>query len=105
MADITNADAIRWTNEVVRPMAESVRALKALTDAALVTWYAGLNAVITNSASDPVQDGREAEGVSRLTGADVNSFVAILAGFQTDMQASGVPGVISKPCVRPIEVA
>jgi hypothetical protein len=104
MPDITSPEAIRFTNEIVRPLAESMRALKARADSALVTWFAGLNSVITNSASDPVQDGREAEGVSRLTGADVNSLVGQLAAYQTALQISGVPGVISKPCVRPLEV-
>ena len=35
MPDITNAEAIRWTNEVVRPLAEQMRGLKARIDSAL----------------------------------------------------------------------
>jgi hypothetical protein len=104
MADITNAEAIRFVNEQIRPLAESYRGLKARTDAALVTWFGGLNSVVTNSASDPVVDGREAEGVSRLSGADVVNFVTQLTAFQAALNASGVPGVISKPCVRALIV-
>lgn len=38
---ITDPVAIRYTNEVVRPMCEKIRALKAESDSALVTYAAG----------------------------------------------------------------
>jgi hypothetical protein len=102
MADIVNPQAITWTNEVVRPLAEVMRSLKARTDAALVTWYAQISAVVPNDAS-PLLDGRENDGVSRLTGADINSFVAQLAAYKTALEQAGVADVISKPCVRALE--
>lgn len=104
MADITNAQAIRWVNEVARPMAEQFRALKAEVDAALVQWWGGgLSAMFPNDAS-PVADGRESEGVSRLTGADINSLVTQLAAFQAALNQAGVADVIAKPCVRALSV-
>jgi hypothetical protein len=102
MADITDPQAIRYTNEIIRPLAEVMRALKARIDAGMVTWYGTIAALVPNDSS-PLADGREADGVSRLTGADINSFVAQLAAYKTALEQAGVPDVISKPCVRPIE--
>ena len=97
--DITNAEALLRLREGLRPKAERMRALKAEIDAELVTWYGGVNSLFPNDSS-PVLDGREAEGVSRLTGADVNSFVAQLAAYKALIEQPGVADVISKLCVR-----
>ena len=99
MVDITDPQAIRFVNEQVRPLAEALRAFKARSDAAVVDWYAGLNAMFPNDAS-PVVDGREAEGVSRLTGQDINDVMYILATAVAGMGDA----IIAKPCVRPIQV-
>jgi hypothetical protein len=69
-----------------------------------VSWFGGINSLIPNSAEEAVADGRESEGVSRLTGADVNNLVTQLAAFQAQLSAEGVPTVISKPCVRALRV-
>lgn len=97
MADITDPQAIKFVNEQIRPIAEQLRALKAQSSALLVDWYAGLNTKFPNDAS-PVQDGRDAEGVSRLTGQDVNDVAYLLATAVSPM----VDSVIAKPCVRPL---
>ena len=103
MAEITNPEAVRYANEVVRPLAESVRALKAQIDAATVAWFGGINAHYSEGA-DTLEDGRESEGVSRLTGGDVTDLLTQLIALQTALDAGGVADVISKPCVRPISV-
>ena len=97
---ITDPQAIRFCNEVVRPKAETIRALKAEVDAAMLSWYGGMNTLIPNQAGEAVGDGREAEGVSRLSGADVNSFMALLANLQTRLSQTGVADVMQRPCVR-----
>lgn len=104
MADITNAQAIRFVNDEIRQIAEQMRAMKARIDAAIVTWYGGLNTLIPNDSS-PVADGRESEGVSRLLGSDVNNLVTQMVLYQTQLDGEGVPGVISKPCVRGLDVS
>lgn len=101
--DITNPQVIEYCNAVVRPLAETMRALKVRVDAELVTWFGQISTNCPNDSS-AVADGREAEGVSRLTGADVNALVTQLAAYQTALNASGVADVISKPCVRHLEV-
>ena len=104
MADITNPQVVNYCNATIRPLAERMRSLKAEADAALVTWFGEISSNCPNDAS-LIADGREAEGVSRLTGADVTNFVTQLASYQTALNASGVPGIISKPCVRTLEVS
>jgi hypothetical protein len=100
---ITDPRAIRFVNEEVRPLTEAMRALKARADAALVKWYGEISALTPNDI-DAVDDGREAEGISRLTGADVNKLVVQLAAYQTQLDETGVIDVISKSCVRGLDV-
>ena len=104
MADIVNAEAIRFCNEVVRPLAEKMRGLKAEVDAALVTWNAGIGTIIGSSAGDDIQDGRDAEGVSRLTAANVAALGGEMIAYQTRCDLAGVAEIISKPCVRTLQV-
>jgi hypothetical protein len=99
MADINNPQAIRFVNEQVRPLCEEVRALKAKFDALAPLWYGGINALITNSAQDNIEDGREAEGISRLTGADIHNAVGQFLAIAPNTE------IIAKPCVRSIQVS
>lgn len=99
MADITNPQAIRFVNEQVRPLCERLRALKAEFDALAPIWYGGINTVITNSTQDAIADGREAEGVSRLTGADIHGAVAQFLGVTPNSE------IIAKPCVHALQAS
>jgi hypothetical protein len=96
---ITNQEAIRFTNEAVRPLAERFRQLKNDIDSALAAYNSGLGAIFTSGQAEPISDNRENEGVSRLTGNDVLLFVSQLQAFQTQLDGVGVAAVVSKPCV------
>lgn len=102
---ITDPQAIRFVNEVIRPMAERLRALKSDVDSASTTWFGGVNALVPNQVGEAVDDNRELEGVSRLTGADVTNLVTQLLSFQAQLNGGGVAAVVSKPCVRPALVS
>ena len=104
MADITNPEAIAFCNEYIRPLAEQVRALKARIDAAGTRWFSGVNVAVGTSSADQIADGREAEGVSRLTAADVTNLMSQLLTIQAQLEQSGVAGIVEKPCVRPLNV-
>jgi hypothetical protein len=97
MANINNPEAIRFVNEQVRPLCEELRALKAKFDALSPLWFSGLNTVITNNVADPIMDGRNSEGVSRLSGADVHSAVAQFLAITPNAE------IIAKPCVRALQ--
>ena len=99
MADVVNPEALRFVNEQIRPLCESLRGIKVQMASMKVLWDDHIEALIPNDAS-LIADGREAEGVSRLTGADVNNARNAMAAL--------IPGisdtVIGKPCVRPIDL-
>lgn len=97
---ITDPQAIRFVNEVIRPLSEQLRALRANIDSATFAWNGGISALIPNDANELVDDGRENEGVSRLTGADIRAVVAAMAGVRT----AGTDAQISKPCVRALVI-
>jgi hypothetical protein len=94
---ITDPQAIRFVNEAIRPLCEQLRSLKANIDAATFSW-ATIAALVPNDAGELLEDGRAAEGVSRLTGADIRAVVAILGNVRTAV----VDATVSKPCVRPL---
>jgi hypothetical protein len=99
MPDVTDPEAIRFVSEQIRPLCEAARALNVRIDAMTTAWFAGLNADFPNDSS-AVDDGREDEGVSRLTGANVNSAVGNLIA----MKAASNSEILSLPCVRPLDV-
>ena len=97
---IDNAEAIRFVNEVVRPMAERLRdEFHRLSDAQL-QWFGGINNLIANDGQEELADGREAEGISRLDGADIHLFMANALNVLAVLNGGGVMGVIAKPAVR-----
>lgn len=95
MTTITDPQAIRFVNEQVRPLCEEARALMARIDAMSIAWFAGINAKVPNDAS-AVADNRDAEGVSRLVGSDVNSAVGNLIALKSASNSQN----LSLPCVR-----
>lgn len=94
---ITDPQAIKFLNEVVRPLCEQVRAQHAKTGDASTSWYGGINTLFPNTA-EVVDDGRASEGISVLTGANVNSVMSILLAMDAQYNSE----IITKPCVRPI---
>lgn len=97
MAKIRDPEAIRFVNEQVRPLCEKARGLAAETQAMQTTWFAGLNASFPNDGT-VLDDGREGEGVSRLTCAQINSAVGVLIAMAGQANAE----IVAKPCVRPL---
>ena len=99
---ITDPVAIRYSNEVVRLMAEKLRNLKAEIDSHMLQWHGGIGAIFTADMAGLVDDGREADGVSLLTGNDIVGLVNQMSTLQTQLAGVGVMEVISKPCVQPL---
>ncbi len=95
----TDPEAIRFTAQTVRPLAEAARALVARITDAQNEWYGGMNNKVGNTA-DIIADGREAEGESRLSGVDITNLMGVLFA----MNAAANTEIIRKPCVRPLQV-
>jgi hypothetical protein len=62
-------------------------------------WNSGVNVQFPNDTS-PVVDNRDAEGASRLTGANIQSAVGILQAMKTASNTQ----ILEKPCVRALSV-
>jgi len=99
MAQITDPEAIRFVNEVVRPLCEERRAHDVRVNALQTVWFGGLNAFFS-AGTDTVEDGREAEGVSRLTAQQVTDAVGQLIKIAAGQSAADNTEIIQKPCVR-----
>lgn len=99
---INDPQAIKFVDEVVRPLCERIRALKADIDSARVAYDAGIGELFAGFGKEPIEDGREAEGVSRLKGDDVLAFVDLVLYQMRDNVLGKVGGseVIARPCVR-----
>ncbi len=103
MADITDPEAIRFINEVIRPLAEDARALFAKLQAADEVVNRILP-TIGNRPTDLVLDGRAAEGVSQISGADIHGLAAIRTAM-LGMATPVVQELISKVSVRPLNIS
>ena len=105
MAAITDAEAIRFVNEQIRPMAERLRDLNALLDYTQGQWFGGGLSAHFAAGSDTVEDGREAEGVSRMTAQDVTNLMTQIGTIITQFDGAGVMDVVNLPTVRALRVA
>ena len=97
---ITNPEAIRYANEMIRPLSEQLRGvlfqLESLEEA-----VQRIMPMIPNDATEIVEDGREAEGISRLTGADVHRLVNLRTAI-LQLVAPEDKAAVLKACVRPL---
>ena len=98
---ITDPEAIKFVNEYIRPMCETVRYMVARgTDFA--NKWAQVAGDFPNDPLEAVEDGRENQGVSRLTGADINAVAGVFSTLLGEISGATAQAVISKPCVRPL---
>ena len=105
MPDIVDPQVIKFVNEQIRPMSERLVALDASIEAMLATYFVNVNPILVGSASsDPIEDGRAPQGVSRLELADVQALVAQLQTIQTQFLGAGVKDVLTKPNVRTLNL-
>lgn len=103
MADITDPVALEFLKNTVRPLCQKLRALDAEMQAAVTTWNL-IRTPVTNT-TDTVVDGRQAEGVSQLTGADLHNVMSTIVPALLAVMATGNYRLYTaKPCVRPMQV-
>lgn len=96
---ITDPEAVRFVNEVVRPLCEEARGLKVRLSSLRTLWYGGLDTKFSKG-DDAIADGRENEGVSRLTAQDVTNAVAQILKTAPGESGAWNDEIIQKPCVR-----
>lgn len=101
---ITNPGVISFSNGVFRPLCEAFRNLKYRVDDALLTYN---NIHAANCPDDPLEileDERSSDGVSIITGEDINTVIGYFTQFQTMLEGANVSVNMNKPCVRELIV-
>lgn len=101
---IDNPVVIRFVNEQLRPIAEKMRATKIELKQAFADWQQKAAASVPDDNKESLEDGREAEGVSRLSGADINAFINVLTKYNLVGDEIGIDDVVNKLCVRALDV-
>ena len=101
---ITDPQAIVFVNTHIRPRCEQIRALLYLMQDDTAKWNSGISALIPNSDSEELEDGREGQGVGRLDGADINNVMARIGQLLAVLEADYAMDVINLACVRELRV-
>lgn len=95
---ITNPQAVEFSQQYCRPMAEMLRWLQATGNDMNAVWNGGVSALMTNDVDDIVQDSNV--GQHPYSGANANTVMArlqaVLAVLNADYAMDGVVPV----CVR-----
>lgn len=105
MAEITDPIVIAYLNERVRPRAEQIRALLHRLQDDRAEWLAENIGSLVPDTADIIQDGRAAEGVAQLTGAEFRTIVVDRYGELLNiLEATGAMAPIQKACVRSLTV-
>ena len=102
MADITNPEAVLFCNQSLRPMANRVRDLFFLLEAEQAAFNLVADKFPNNGSI--VQDGREAAGISRLTGTDVNNFQNRVNQLFAVLDAAYAMDVVHKATDRAFQI-
>lgn len=93
----------RFLSDVVRPLAEKMRALDYEAQAALQEWHAERSAQVANDSTE-YDDDRVDEGIPAVTGSAIHALIGQLAVYKAQMDGGGVRDVITIPCVRALSV-
>jgi hypothetical protein len=102
MTDITDPQVVSFVNVYLRPIMEEVRDLQLqLTDAA-AEYAANISGALAGFVNtDPLVDGRAAEGVTQITKQEITDTLAHLNAILTELNAAGASTLRAKLTVRP----
>jgi len=88
MPDITNPEAVRFSNEKVRILADVAARYYYTAKAFANEWDAtNMGAKIPNTA-DPIMDGSDVDGRSTITGSNVNGLKTHVDTMLADLEAN-----------------
>lgn len=96
MADITNPQIVKFSNEFLRPLGNLSRDLKSFL-ATTETEFALLSGVLGGHVNaDMLIDGAEVDGRTVVDKGDINNFLAFLQTLITTFDAAGVDAIIAR---------
>lgn len=101
MAAITDPVALKFVDEVLRPLAELVRDINHKISNAEMAWFNGVNAVLTGSNT---VENRVDDGCPILTGTECTNMVAALMAVRdASTESGGREALIQKFTVTPLD--
>lgn len=101
MADITDPQVVKFSNEVMRPISDAIVGLKALSDAETVTWVQTIAPALAAYADgDTIVDGSASDGRTPLSKSDLVDAIGVLAAVVAVVNLAGNEAKISKPHVN-----
>lgn len=101
MAENTDAYAITFARDQVRPVVEELRNLRLRYTAFLNEWSAG---VPIDNTADTIAENRT-DGKPDVTGANVFALVAILETIETQLGTAAARKLMSRVATRPPSVS
>ena len=63
-------------------------------------WFIDMSALVPNTTTDTLIDGREQDGAAKVTGSDITNFITALQAYIAFYEVSGREAVIEKFNVR-----
>jgi len=91
MADITNAEAVKFCNEKVRVAADKLAQAYHFAQQVTAEWTANNMASVLPNQADDVIDGSATDGRHPITGIDANNIInrlnELIADYEADSSA------------------
>jgi len=88
MADITNPQAVRFSNEDIRPMADKLAQAYYAAKMFLNEWAAQEIGTLIPNTNDVIIDGSVSDGRASIDGSKVNGLHGYLTLFVADLEAN-----------------
>lgn len=88
MPDITNPQAVRFSNEEIRPLADAYANLYFAAKRVAAAWSAQDIGTLIPNTSDVIIDGSATDGRAAITGAKVNGLISACGALVTDLEAN-----------------
>lgn len=91
MADINNPQAVAFTNNMARPLADALECAYRSAKRVVEDWNAqGMSGLIPNDAAAQIFDGAESDGRPIAHGADVVNVITRAMELIADYEANGL---------------
>lgn len=101
MSDITDPEAIRFTNEVIRPAADKLSGFYYFAEMVVDQFNAKPDMFDRIIKGDDLKDGADVDGRPPLTGDQLKTIFTILTDFAADFRDSGKLNTINSAAVNP----
>ena len=99
MPDITNPEALAFSEQYVRPMAEMLRWLQASGNEMVSQWNGGVNAKFPNDSRVVADQNGTAHP---FTGANANTIIERVVALNAVLNAPFAMDGVLPACVRPL---